>query len=112
MFVLKTLESCTHSLIQSANPSLLLVEDPKNKNVLDNFYLAFILQLFFTQRVYESEIDGMMTQFSKRCIKDYKQSFLFNERLFKGKRKSRFHYQTLIWNVLNQFCSQSNVMQC
>jgi hypothetical protein len=38
MFVLKTLESCTHSLIQSANPSLLLVEDPKNKKVvLDNF---------------------------------------------------------------------------
>jgi hypothetical protein len=31
MFVLKTLEICTHSLIQSANPSLLLVEDPKNK---------------------------------------------------------------------------------
>jgi hypothetical protein len=31
MFVLKTLESCTHSLIQSANPSLMLVEDPKNK---------------------------------------------------------------------------------
>jgi hypothetical protein len=31
MFVLKTLESFTHSLIQSANPSLLLVEDPKNK---------------------------------------------------------------------------------
>ena len=37
MFVLKTLEICTHSLIQSANPSLMLVEDPKNKNVLDNF---------------------------------------------------------------------------
>jgi hypothetical protein len=36
-FVLKTLESCTHILIQSANPSLMLVEDPKNKNVLDNF---------------------------------------------------------------------------
>ena len=37
MFILKTLESCTHSLIQSANPSLMLVEDPKNKNVLDKF---------------------------------------------------------------------------
>jgi hypothetical protein len=37
MFVLKTLESCAHSLIQSAHPSLLLVEDPKNKNVLDKF---------------------------------------------------------------------------
>jgi hypothetical protein len=37
MFFLKTLESCTYSLIQSANPSLLLVEDPKNKSVLDNF---------------------------------------------------------------------------
>jgi hypothetical protein len=37
MFVLKTLESFTHSLIQSANPSLMLVEDPKNKIVLDNF---------------------------------------------------------------------------
>jgi hypothetical protein len=31
MFVLNTLESCTHSLIQSANPSLMLVEYPKNK---------------------------------------------------------------------------------
>jgi hypothetical protein len=31
MFVLNTLESCTHSLIQSANPSLMLVEDSKNK---------------------------------------------------------------------------------
>jgi hypothetical protein len=31
MFVLETLESCTHSLIQSANPSLMLVEDPKKK---------------------------------------------------------------------------------
>jgi hypothetical protein len=43
MFVLKTLESCTHNLIQSANPNLLLVEDPKNKNVLDNFKLVFVL---------------------------------------------------------------------
>jgi hypothetical protein len=32
MFVLETLESFTHSLIQSSNPSLMLVEDPKNKN--------------------------------------------------------------------------------
>jgi hypothetical protein len=31
MFILKTLESCTHSLIQSDNPSLMLVEDPKKK---------------------------------------------------------------------------------
>jgi hypothetical protein len=37
MFVLETLESYAYSLIQSTNPSLLLVEDPKNKNVLDNF---------------------------------------------------------------------------
>jgi hypothetical protein len=31
MFVLNTLESCTHCLIQSANPSLMLVEYSKNK---------------------------------------------------------------------------------
>jgi hypothetical protein len=31
MFVLETLESYAHSLIQSANPSLMLVEDPKKK---------------------------------------------------------------------------------
>jgi hypothetical protein len=37
MFVLETLESYAHSLIQSANPSLLLVEDPRRKNVLDSF---------------------------------------------------------------------------
>jgi hypothetical protein len=52
MFVFKTLKICTHSLIQSANPSLLLVEDPKNKSVLDNFQLVFVLQMFFTQRLY------------------------------------------------------------
>jgi hypothetical protein len=43
----------------------------------------------------QSEIDGMMTQFPKICTKYDKQSFLFNEYLFKGKRKSHFHYQTL-----------------
>jgi hypothetical protein len=47
--------------------------------------------MLFTQRVYESETDGMMTQFPKICMKYDKQSFLFNEYLFKGKRKSRFH---------------------
>jgi hypothetical protein len=59
--------------------------------------------MFFTQRVHKSETDVMMTEFPKICMKYDKQSFIFNERLFKGKRKSRFHYQTLIWNVLNQF---------
>jgi hypothetical protein len=37
MFVLETLESYAHSLIQSTKPSLLLVEDPRKENVLDNF---------------------------------------------------------------------------
>jgi hypothetical protein len=38
MFALEILESYAHNLIQSTNPSLLLVEDPrKKKNVLDNF---------------------------------------------------------------------------
>jgi hypothetical protein len=45
--------------------------------------------------VYESETDGMMTQFPKICMKYDKQSFIFNEYLFKRKRKSCFHYQTL-----------------
>jgi hypothetical protein len=31
MFVFKNLESCNHNLIQSANPSLMLVEYPTNK---------------------------------------------------------------------------------
>jgi hypothetical protein len=52
--------------------------------------------MFFTQRVYESETDGMRTQFPKICMKDDKKSFIFNERLFKGKRKSRVHFQILI----------------
>jgi hypothetical protein len=37
MFVLETLESYAHSLLQSTNPSLLLVQDPRRKNVLDSF---------------------------------------------------------------------------
>jgi hypothetical protein len=37
MFVLNALESCTHSLIQSANPSLMLVEESKKKKFLDQF---------------------------------------------------------------------------
>jgi hypothetical protein len=37
MFVLETLESYAHSLIQSTNLSLLLVEDPRKENVLDSF---------------------------------------------------------------------------
>jgi hypothetical protein len=36
-FVLNSLESCTHYLIQSANPSLMLVEESKKKNFLDQF---------------------------------------------------------------------------
>ena len=54
----------------------------------------------------------------KTCIKDDKQSFLFNECLFKGERKSCFHYQTLIWNVLNQFvlkqiqCNSKTFQKC
>jgi hypothetical protein len=53
--------------------------------------------------VYESETNGMMTQFPKICMKYDKKSFLFNEYLFNGKRKSRFHYQTL-----DKECPQSN----
>jgi hypothetical protein len=37
MFVLTTLESYAHSLIQSTTPILLLVEDPSKEKVLDKF---------------------------------------------------------------------------
>jgi hypothetical protein len=37
MFVLKTLESYAHSLIQSTTPIVLLVEDPSKENVLNDF---------------------------------------------------------------------------
>jgi hypothetical protein len=37
MFVLKTLESYAHSLIQSTTPILLLVEDPSKEKVLNDF---------------------------------------------------------------------------
>jgi hypothetical protein len=37
MFVLETLESYAHSLIQSTKPSLPLVEDPRKEKVRDNF---------------------------------------------------------------------------
>ena len=33
MFVLNALESCAHSLIKSANPSLMLVEESKKEKV-------------------------------------------------------------------------------
>jgi hypothetical protein len=35
-----------------------------------------ILRLFFTQRVYDNETDGMMTQFPKNAQEDDKQLFL------------------------------------
>jgi hypothetical protein len=37
MFVLKTLESYAHNLIQSTTPILLLVEDSSKEKVLDKF---------------------------------------------------------------------------
>jgi hypothetical protein len=37
MFVLETLESYAHSLIQSTKPILLLVEDPRKEKVPNNF---------------------------------------------------------------------------
>jgi hypothetical protein len=37
MFVLKTLESYAHSLIQSTTPILLLVEDSSKEKILDKF---------------------------------------------------------------------------
>ena len=40
MFVLETLESYAHSLIQSTKPILLLVEDPRKEKVLDNFLIS------------------------------------------------------------------------
>jgi hypothetical protein len=39
-FVLNALESYTHSLIQSANPSLMLVEESKKKKFLDQFLIS------------------------------------------------------------------------
>jgi hypothetical protein len=91
MFVLETLESYAHSLIQSTKPSLLLVEDPRKENVLNNFLISvdFIVVLYSTG-VHGSETDGIMTQ-SQKCIKYDKQSFLFDEHLSKGERESSFH---------------------
>jgi hypothetical protein len=40
LFVLETLESYAHSLIQSTKPSLLLVEDPRKEKVLNNFLIS------------------------------------------------------------------------
>jgi hypothetical protein len=39
-FFLKALESYTHSLIQIANPSLMLVEESKKKKFLDRFLIS------------------------------------------------------------------------
>jgi hypothetical protein len=37
MFVLETLDSYSHILIQSTKPNLLLVEDPRKEKVLNDF---------------------------------------------------------------------------
>jgi hypothetical protein len=47
-----TLESCTHSLIQSNNPSLLLVEDPKNKKCSR----YFLISVHFTAVLYSKGV--------------------------------------------------------
>ena len=39
-FVLNPLESCTHSLIQSANPSLMLVEESKKKKFIHEILIS------------------------------------------------------------------------
>jgi hypothetical protein len=66
MFVLETLESYAHSLIQSTSPSLLLVEDPRKENVLDSFLISIhFIVVLYSKGVHGSEMDGMMTQSPK-----------------------------------------------
>ena len=66
MFVLENLEIYAHSLIQSTNPSLLLVEDSRKENVLNSFLISvhFIVVLY-SKGVHGSETDGMTTQSQK-----------------------------------------------
>ena len=91
MFVLETLESYAHNLIQSTKPNLLLVEDPRKENVLDSFLISVhFMVVLYSKGVHGSETDGIMTQ-SQKFIKDDKQSFLFDEHLSKGERESSFH---------------------
>jgi hypothetical protein len=92
MFVLETLEIYSHSLIQSTSPSLLLVEYSRKENVLDSFLISvYFIVVLYSKGVHGSETDGMMTQSQKKCIKDDKQSFIFDEDLFNGERESSFH---------------------
>ena len=62
MFVLTTLESYAHSLIQSTTPILLLVEDPSKEKILDNFLLVlFFMAVLYAKGVHGSEMNGIMT---------------------------------------------------
>jgi hypothetical protein len=40
MFVMETLDIYARRLIQSTKPNLLLVEDPRKENFLDNFLVS------------------------------------------------------------------------
>jgi hypothetical protein len=64
MFVLNALESCTHSLIQSANPSLMLVEYSKKKCSRSILISVDFCGCSYSE-VYKSENDDIMTQFPK-----------------------------------------------
>jgi hypothetical protein len=87
---LKTLESCTHSLIQSTNLSLMLVEDPKNKNVLDKFYISIhFIVVLYSKRCMKVKLMVFVTQFPKRHKKMIT-IVSFDECLFKGRRKIVF----------------------
>ena len=59
MFVLETLESYSHSLIQSTKPNPLLVEDPRKENVLNSFLISIhFIVVLYSKGVHESENDS------------------------------------------------------
>jgi hypothetical protein len=70
-----------------------------------------ILQLFFTQRVYHNETNGMMTQFPKNAQEDDNQSFLsMNDYLREG--ENLFSLSNTKMQCPHTVVSPSNQMEC
>ena len=112
MFVLNALESCTHRLIQSANPSLMLVEESKKEK---NSRLILISIDFCSCYLLRGEWEWNWWYYDsipKNCIRNDKQYYLsMNFYLREGEEKKNSLSNTKMQGfhaiVLNQ---ESNSM--
>ena len=77
MFVLETLESYAHSLIQSTTPTLLLVEDSSKEKVLDKFLISIdFCGCSLRKGVHGSETNGIYDLYPKNASNMINSHFL------------------------------------